>query len=215
MERVQVLGIVGGIGSGKSTIGASFAARGAVVLDADAAAHAALEDPRVRAEIVARFGSVGSTTGPIDRAALARRVFADPSELSALERIVHPFVLDDLARRLAQAKSDPSIPLVVLDVPLLLETGLDRECDALAFVDTPRAIRLSRVAATRGWDERELDAREARQRSVADKRVAARYVIDNSGPHADTERAIEAIFAAMSRPTPTSNDPGGPALNRP
>jgi dephospho-CoA kinase len=209
MERVKVLGIVGGIGSGKSTIGAFFAARGAVVLDADVAAHAALDDPSIRAAIVARFGSVTAPDGSIDRAKLAKRVFSDGTELAALERIVHPAVLANLSQRLRAAQTDPSSPLVVLDAPLLLETGLDRECDAVAFIDAPLEVRTRRVAENRGWSPEELAAREARQLPVAEKRARANYVIDNSGSRDRAERDVHTVFSELTRNQPIPPRRGG------
>lgn len=200
MERVQVLGILGGIGCGKSTIGAHFADCGAVVLDADRSAHAALADPAVKSRIAARFGGVFDAHGAIDRGALGKIVFSDPAARESLEAIVHPWVHEDFRRQLDLARSDVRTRLVVLDVPLLLEAGWDSACDALIFIDTPLAERERRVAETRGWSSAELARREAQQLPLERKRARAAHVIDNSGPRAQAARDVEAIFRRYANP---------------
>lgn len=202
MERVQVLGILGGIGCGKSTIGALFADRGAVVLDADRSAHAAFADPAVKSRIAARFDGVLDARGEVDRGALGKIVFADSAARESLEAIVHPWVHEDLERRLQTARSDPRTRLVVLDVPLLLETGWDSACDALIYIDTPLAERERRVSANRGWSSAELARREAQQRPLEEKRARSAHVIDNSGPRADAARDVDAIFRRYATPPP-------------
>lgn len=204
MERVKVLGILGGIGCGKSTIGDAFADLGALVLDADRSAHAALEDREIRDAIATRFPGVvdsddSGSSGAIDRRALASIVFDDPGALAALEAIVHPFVKRDLRERLDAALADPTLPLVILDAPLLLETGLDAWCDDLVFVDVPFPVRARRVQETRSWDESELRRRESRQLPLAEKRARAGEIIDNSGDRAAAKRQVAEIFRRFAR----------------
>lgn len=201
MERVKVLGILGGIGCGKSTIGAAFADLGAAVLDADRSAHAALDDAAVRGAIAARFPGVARADGSIDRAALGAIVFAEPEARIALESLVHPRVKQDLHARFAAANDDPAVPLVVLDAPLLLEAGLESWCDALVFVDVPFAERARRVKESRGWSAEELARREANQVPLERKRARADHVLDNSGEPAAARREVAELFRRYARPS--------------
>ena len=151
-----VIGLTGGIASGKSYVAGRLAERGAVVLDADRHAQAALDEPRIRDAIVARWGEeVLDGAGRLDRQALASRVFGDAVETEAnrrfLEGLVHPFVRARLREELSAAR-EAGAPAAVLDVPLLLEVGWAEECDAVIFVDTPTVQRAAR-AAERGWSE--------------------------------------------------------------
>ncbi len=175
-----VIGLVGGIASGKSTVAGLLAEAGLIHVDADALARAATAEPAVRDAIVDRFGpNVVDDSGRLDRAALARVVFGDPARLQQLNAIVHPVVrariLADLAAARAAARS------VVLDAPLLLEGGLIELCDAVIFVDTPDAVRRERARA-RGWDDAELARRESRQASLVEKKSRAGYTIRNDRP---------------------------------
>lgn len=194
MERVKILGLLGGIGSGKSTIARMLERRGATILDADRMAHECLARPDVVAAIEQRFGrSVLAATGGIDRASLAARVFGAPQELAALNALIHPLVRERMEREIVQAR-DHGAPLIVLDVPLLLESPLDRLCDARLFIDVPEAERQRRVQSTRGWNAAELARRELSQRSLAEKRRAAQFIVDNARPAPAVERDVDLIF---------------------
>ena len=189
----STLGLLGAPGSGKSAAAAHLARRGFLVIDADAAARAALREPEVVAAVRERFAGtqppVVDHADRIDRAALGARVFADPALRRWLERLVHPRV--EAARREARRGIDRDAhPLgVVEDCPLLLETGLDRACDRLMMIDASRGVRLARVAA-RGWSATELERRDAAQWPLARKRAAADAVIVN-------EASLEALGAAI------------------
>lgn len=175
-----VVGILGGIGSGKSTVARLFERHGAVIVDADHIAREVSERPEVVARIAERFGSeVLAEDGGIDRNVLARRVFGEGNEeaLGLLEGIVHPVVAIRVRERLEEARKQ-GVPVVILDVPLLLEKGYRESCDRLLFVRSDRATRLERVA-TRGWSEEELDRREAAQTPLSEKMKAADLVLDN------------------------------------
>ena len=172
------IGIAGGIGSGKSTVARILSRLGCEVCISDDAARAVLEAPEVRSAIIARAGAqVAGPDGSIDRAALGRAIFADPALRAEVERIMHPRIE---ARRRAQFAAAPvSTRAFIIDAPLLFGVGLDRECDAVIFVDAPRADRLARVMATRGWDDAELARREASQIPVEEKRRRATHVVEN------------------------------------
>jgi dephospho-CoA kinase len=166
---MRVIGIVGRMAAGKSTVARRLAERGAVVLDADALAHEALDEPEVRAAVVARFGpDVLGPDGRVRRAAVARLVFgSDPAQavaLADLEAIVHPRVRARLDARLAALRAaeaaDGQPRVAVLDVPLLVQAGWAAACDLVVVVECPDAVRHERLAA-RGMGPAERVAREA------------------------------------------------------
>ncbi len=150
------------------------------MLDADALARDVLEACARDGRLAASLGAgVLLASGAPDREAIARLVFADEAALRALERLIHPEVLTIFKDRIRRHRGGEGPGLLLLDVPLLLETGLDRHCDALWFVDTPDPLRLERVAE-RGIPAEEVRRREARQYPVARKRARADFVIDNT-----------------------------------
>ncbi len=181
----MVIGLLGGIGSGKSAAAALFAELGAEVVDADRLAHEVLRGAEARRRVAVRFGAeVLGPGGEVDRRRLAERVFGDRKALEDLEAIVHPPVVEAIRERIElhrKAAERPRPDLLVLDVPLLAESPLRGECDALVFVDASLAERDSRTAP-RGWAPGDLDRREKNQLSIEEKRRLARWVLDNSGP---------------------------------
>lgn len=179
---IPVIGLTGGVGGGKSAAAALLADRGALVIDADRAGHEVLERPEVRDELVARFGTgIVGEGRRIDRRALGKIVFADPSARARLEEVVHPLMGEDFRRTIAEARRERSARAVVLDAAILFESGWDRACDLVVFVDAPRADRLTRVERSRGWSPAEFEAREAAQQSCESKRLKADYVLPNVG----------------------------------
>lgn len=189
--RPIVIGLVGGIAAGKSTVAGVLAERGFVVLDADDEARQVTQDPAVVRAIAARLGSGVAPDGRLDRQALAAVVFADPQARVALEAIVHPAVRRRLCDQLdaALAAGKP----VVLDVPLLLEGGLIARCDTCVFVDADLAVRQARARA-RGWDEGELERRERAQADLAYKRARCAHTIATDGKLADVRRQVDALL---------------------
>lgn len=202
---MTVLGLTGGIASGKSFVAALLAERGAVVLDADRHAHAALAEPAVVAALVARWGpSVVAEDGVLLRREVARRVFGADADAVAerrfLEGLVHPRVRDRLRAELANADR-AGAPVAVLDIPLLHEAGWVATCDAVLFVDTPIDVRRER-AARRGWTADELARREAAQTPIDLKRDTADFVIPGTN-EAAARRAVEAVWLRWGdRPGP-------------
>lgn len=200
--RVAVIGIVGGIGAGKSRVAAAFAELGCVVSDSDAQARAALNEPAVRDELVRWWGAgVLDSAGKVDRAKVAAIVFAQPPERQRLEALVHPRVHEARAKEYAMARATGAAGLII-DAPLLLEAGIDRECDALVFVDAPRSERVARVKS-RGWDDAELARREAAQWPLARKRAACGYVIENRDGRTDQVAQARVILEAIRQAIPT------------
>ena len=179
-KHKPVIGLMGGPGSGKSTVAGIFEELGCAIIDADRLAHDSLRQESVRQQVRQKWGdSVFASDGTIDRPALGHVVFADPAALRELEGIIHPRVHEGRASERQQHQADPDIVAIVEDCPLLLESKLDQNCDALVFVDTPDEIRLQRVLASRGWDAAELKKRDEQQFPLDTKRQAADYVISN------------------------------------
>lgn len=177
MRRPYVLGLTGGIGMGKSTTAAMFAAAGLPVWDADAAVHR-LYSPggAAVAPVAAAFPGVQAADGGLDRTALKRAIAADPSVLPRLEALVHPLVAADRAAFLADQTAD----IVLLDIPLLFEGGSERLCDGVAVVSVPAETQRARVLARGTMSESDLDRILARQMPDAEKRSRATWVIDTT-----------------------------------
>jgi dephospho-CoA kinase len=225
---VPVIGLIGGIGSGKTRVAAALAAKGATVLDADAIGHALLDQRPSRDEVVARFGeevlgpdapAEGEGPARIDRSALGRVVFAEPASRKALERILHPRMRKTFEKAIHRVCRKQEAPMVVLDAAILLEAGWDDLCDAIVFVDAPRAVRLERLAASRGWSAEQVDAREQAQWSLSRKREQADHVIPNHSTPEDLEARIESLWGPLTRrpawrPSPEGQD-APPAPGRP
>jgi dephospho-CoA kinase len=190
-----VIGICGGIGSGKSAVASRLRGLGCEVCVSDDVAREVLAQPEVRAAVAARVPVAALPDGSIDRIALGRAIFTNPAQRAAVERIMHPRI--EAARRAQFAKAPPSTRAFVIDAPLLLEVGLDRECDAVVFVDAPHALRASRVMSTRGWDAAELDRRERTQMPLEEKRARSSDVIVNDCDHAELERRVEEVLGAI------------------
>jgi dephospho-CoA kinase len=176
-----VIGLAGGIGSGKSEVARLLSDLGAVVSDSDAEARQALQRVDVRSKLVEMWGrEILDDEGQVDRAMVAGIVFSLPDARQKLEQIVHPIVHRARLRQLVRARRERA-PALVIDAPLLFEAGVDEECDLVVFVDAPLEARLARVRESRGWDEGELQRREAAQMDLREKRRRADEVIVNDG----------------------------------
>jgi dephospho-CoA kinase len=190
---VVLIGLTGGIGSGKSTVSALLAERGAVVIDADAITRE-LQQPgtEVFRAMVERFGSgIVAADGSLDRQAVADIVFRDPAALADLGAIVHPAVGVEIARRLEAEQGSDHV--VVLDVPLLVESGRD-DMAALLVVDVDPETAISRLVTQRGMREDDARARMANQASREDRLARADLVIDNSGTVDDLADAVADLW---------------------
>ena len=198
-DRQVILGIAGGVGAGKSTVAGILAGLGCVVADSDALGREALRDPDLRDKIVSWWGTgVLDESGEIDRAAVARIVFARPRQRRRLESLVHPWIRS--RRRALFEQAPPDTRALVIDAPLLFEAGLDRECTAVIFVETDRPQRLGRLVDTRGWDEAELTRREESQLSLDDKRARSDYVVINNGDLDELSEQIHRILNELKQP---------------
>lgn len=202
---IPVLGLIGGIGGGKSSVARRLLDRGAVVIDADAVGHELLEDAAIRDRVAERFGpkvleepEAGEyRASRISRKALGAVVFNDPTALRDLEAILHPAMRASFGRTIGRAARDGGGPCVVLDAAVLLEAGWDDLCDRIVFVDAPRAERLRRVKESRGWSEPDLAARERSQWPVEEKRRRADWIIANDGAPARLEREVDRLLGRL------------------
>lgn len=195
---LPVFGLVGGIGAGKSQVARFFESLGAVVLDADRAAHEVLRSPEVEDAARSRWGNaIFGEDGRIDRGRLAEVVFAPapegPRELEYLEQLTHPRVGEVLSRQGEEAVAGGKAKALVVDAPMMLEAGWGGFCDKIVFVDASREVRLQRVLK-RGWSEKEFAARESTQESLDVKRALADVVIENSGSLEETQAQVERMW---------------------
>ncbi len=175
-----IIGLTGGIGAGKSAVARVLGELGCFVVNSDDLAREALCDPAVHKTLVQWWGEgILAPDRRIDRLSVARIVFVRPAERERLESLVHPWIEK---RRLAMFRTAPDeAPALVIDAPLLIEAGVDRQCDAVIFVEADRTRRLARLAEKRGWSEQEMNQREESQLPLDAKRIRADYVIVNNG----------------------------------
>ena len=190
-----IIGLIGGIGSGKSRVAAEFVRHGAKVIAADQLGHEALRQPAIRGQAVQRWGTaILADDGTIDRRKLGRIVFADPAERQALEALVFPWIERRFHEEAAAAANDPAIALIALDAAILLEAGWNKICDWIVYVYAPRAIRLQRLAEQRGWTTKEVEARESAQMSLTDKVTRADVAVDNSDSLDRTAQQVDDLL---------------------
>ncbi len=196
---MRTVGLTGGIGSGKSAVTALLAGLGAVVIDADLLAREVVAPgTRGLAGIVEAFGpEVLLTDGTLDRPGLARRVFSDPDELKRLNAIVHPLIGDRTAELTAKAQVEDR-PVLVHDVPLLVENGLDGMYDEVVVVAASEATQLDRLTRLRGMTRDDALARVRSQVSLEDRLRVADHVIQNDGPIDDLEPQVRALWRALT-----------------
>jgi dephospho-CoA kinase len=197
-RTASVVGLTGGIGSGKSTVAAMLGALGAFVVDCDALGRQVIEPHgRAYARVVDRFGpDIVRDDGQIDRGALAAIVFRDEKELAALNAISHPAIDAEIADRIADAAPDQ---MVVLDMAVLVETDLGAgQYDTVVVVEAPLEVRLARLAQ-RGMSEDDARARIASQASDEQRREVADFVIDNAGDIDALRDEVTEVWDALTR----------------
>jgi dephospho-CoA kinase len=194
-----VIGILGGVGAGKSTVAREFVAQGCRLVDADAIGHELLRREDIRRQVLARWGqAVATADGEVDRKALAAVVFADPAELAALNAALHPSIRREMEQQIAQAQADPAAAGAVVDAAVLLEAGWDDLCTDLVFVAVSDRERAERVLAQRGWDGTEWQRREKSQISLDKKADRCNYVMDNRSSGPRLREQVRQIFHRIS-----------------
>ena len=202
---VPVIGLVGGIGAGKSRVAAMMAEKGAHVLDADAIGHVLLDQPPTRDEVIEKFTEqvidTSQSGGPpvIDRKKLGAIVFADVTSRKVLEAILHPRMRQTFEKAISRTARKKLESAVILDAAVLFEARWNELCDVVVFVDAPLEVRQARVQASRGWTPETHADREAAQMSLDQKRSKCDFVLANTGDEATLTAAVAALWEKLTR----------------
>jgi len=198
MANGPVIGLTGGIGSGKSTVAGMLAELGATVIDADKVGHEIyLPGTEGFRRVVEAFGpDIVAPDGTVDRRRLGERVFADPKELARLNGLVHPLIGDEIRRRLQAAFERTAGRPIVVEAAIMLEAGW-RFFDRIWVVVTSPEVAIERVAASRGLDRREIERRIAAQMPNAERRRVADLAIENDGTLAELRAQVEAAWRGL------------------
>lgn len=194
LKKKILIGLTGTFGSGKSSVADMFAELGADIVDADKLAHEALEPKsRIYPNVAALFpGVLRNESGCLDRKKIGELVFSDPRLRKKLEALVHPYVFDRI-REIAE-RSVASV--VIAEVPLLFESGFDRFCDAVICVDAEPEVVRKRLLA-KGFDEKEIEARQKAQLSAEEKKRRSAYCLDNSQGQNETRKNVLKIWEKL------------------
>ena len=193
--KKPIIGILGGIGSGKSTAAAEFAKLGCKVIDADKIAHELLEEPSVKEKVVGLFSrSILNPEGKIVREKLAEVVFTDADKLSSINEIIHPIVLQRAEKLIKKYNSQKQVKAIILDMPLLVEVGWDKRCNKLIFVNCDQKLRLDR-AKKLGFDKNRVKIRENFQISLDNKANLADNTIENNSDFSVLAKQVVNIFS--------------------
>lgn len=191
VKNKPIIGVVGGIGSGKSFVADLFGEMGCLVIKSDDQVREAYERLVVRRTIRRWWGGgVFRADGSVDREAIARRVFDKPGERRRLEGLLHPLIGRERDRVMRRGARDPRVIAFVWDAPLLFEAGLAGQCDAVVFVEAPRELRVRRVKRSRGWTAREAANREKSQWPLAKKKKMSQYVVRNTAGASFARRQV-------------------------
>jgi len=193
-----VIGLVGGIGAGKSTVARCFASRGGFVIDADALGHDALRQPEVVAKVAARWGeSVRKPDGSLDRRTIGRIVFGNPTDRNALEEMVFPYITARCAADIGRAMGNPETRFIVVDAAVLFEAGWEQNMDRIVYVDAPRELRLARLANRSGWTDADLTAREAAQWPAETKMARSDEIIVNDAGPVELQDRVDRLLVVI------------------
>jgi len=196
--KKPIIGILGGICSGKSTVAAEFAKLGCKVIDADKIVHNLLDKEDIKDKIVGNFGEdFLDSLGNIDKKKLADIVFADTDKLTSLNKIIHPFVLERAKELIEKYNGQSHVKAIVLDMPLLAEVGWDKKCDKLIFVDCKRELRIKRAKKKGIFDKNQLKIRENFQISLDNKVAITDNTIDNNSGFSALAKQIADIFSCI------------------
>jgi dephospho-CoA kinase len=198
-DGLFIVGLVGRAGSGKSAVAHRLAEDGATVIEADLVGHEVTDqDPEVRAGLAREYGEdIYLPDGRLDRERVAARVFRDPEARARLDRLVHPRLVARLKERLEQLRGRGTRGVVALDAALLLEWGLERDCDAVIAVTASPSEQVRRLVRSRGWTEAEARSRLGAQRTDEAFSAAADVTLDNSGSIEDLALRARAAVAAL------------------
>jgi dephospho-CoA kinase len=176
-----IIGLTGGIGSGKTFVAKLFGELGCLVINSDEQAKAAYNDPAVRESLREWWGeTIFNSDKTVSRSAIAAKIFQSSVERDRLERLLHPWINEARQRLMESKANDPQVLAFVWDTPLLFETELNRQCDAVVFIDAPFPVRRDRVIKDRNWTEADWIRREKLQQPLDMKQKISDYVIVNT-----------------------------------
>ena len=193
------IGLTGSIGMGKSTTAAMFAAEGAPVYDADAEVHKLQGAGGAAVEAIAALFPGSVKDGAVDRQALGGQVFGHPERLQQLNGIIYPLLAEGRAKFFADAEA-AGVDMVVLDIPMLFETGGETRMDAVVVVTAPEHVQRERVLARPGYGAERLDAILARQMNDGEKRARAHFIVDTGEGMEAARRQVREIIAVLRTP---------------
>lgn len=197
--KTLVIGVTGQLATGKTTVASMFAQRGAAVINADLIAHRSIRKKgKCYSGILRIFGTEILNKGEIDRKRLAELVFRKAALLKKLEAVIHPFVAAETLRQIRQFKKNGR-RLIILDVPLLFESGMDQMTDLVIAVKTTSAVQMKRCLAGRKLSFQEARARIKMQMSMSEKARRADIIIDNNGGLNHTQKQIQKICDILQR----------------
>lgn len=197
--KKPVIGLLGAIASGKSTVAKHFGRLGCAVIEADRLAHNMLEKKDLKDCISSYFGAAVLTpSGQIDRRSLGRVVFSDPAALKWLEALIHPPVMAEVERLIDAYQADKRVQAIVLDMPLLAEAGRLDLCDVIVFVEADLAVRRERLRKSGKFDENELKKRENFQISLDKKKNLAHYILCNNSDESDMAGQVAQLFSIIT-----------------
>ncbi len=200
-KRPLIIGITGGVGTGKSTIAAMFGKFGALVIDADKITHDKMKKNKdMCRKIINEFGrNILADSGQIERRRLAAVVFKDRKALDKLCAIVHPAVIKHVNEYINKTAKKPGIPAVIIDAPLLIEAGMHTMLDALIVVRASVATQIERTRKKTGLCRAEIKRRMRNQIPLKKKLILADYIIDNEGTRRNTQKIVSKIWKEIGR----------------
>lgn len=193
-----VIGLAGGIGSGKSFVARLFSELGCAVIDSDAQVRSIYEDPSVKQTLRGWWGDeILLPDGSVNRRAVAERIFNDADDRRRLEGLLYPLVARQRRQKMQEFSQNQRVVAFVWDTPLLFEAGLNSECDAVVFVEAPAELRFERLVRDRGWDGAELRQRENLQWPLDRKREISDYIVRNAADAGEARRQVRDVLSRI------------------
>jgi len=196
-----VIGIVGGLAYGKSTVAAEFGRCGCAVIDCDKLGHDLLQEDEVRDEILSLWGRIADCNGQINRSSLAEIVFSDDVALTKLNSIMHPRIRQKVEDIIRLGQDDPNVAGIIVDAPALIEAGWEELCSHLVFIDAPESERQQRSRTNRNWTSNNWSRRENAQISIDKKRQMCSIQVCNSASLLDLRKQTRRLFLRIFEQT--------------